>query len=103
MVNKSVIVTQVELRKKPGHLYFIDGDGDIANRKANPGHTPSGPLGVNHPNRKVLKLGIKKQRGWMYYLERVNRKDPSDPRHYVRSQPMRQFVRRNRSKTTKKS
>lgn len=73
-------MTTVDLEREPGHLYFIDKDGDLAKRRRNPGHHPKSSY--NFPNKKVLKLGIQKRRGYLYFLDGQGR---------VISQPMRQF------------
>jgi hypothetical protein len=66
---KHQLVTEVTFKREPGHLYFLDKAGDVGKRKINKGHTPSGPYGENHPNLKVLKLGLKKTPGYLYFLK----------------------------------
>lgn len=66
---KQEIVAEAELVREGGHLYFLDKQGDISKRKANKGHTPSGPYGENHPIKKVVKLGLEKQPGYLYFLK----------------------------------
>ena len=66
MTNEKTVVARAYLVRRPGHLYFIDKDGDISSVPRAVGHYP-GPSG---PKLKAVRLGIKKKHGHMYWLER---------------------------------
>lgn len=67
--SKQEVVAEAQLSREKGYLYFLDKQGDIGRRRRNTGHVGSGPLGENHPNEKVVKLGVKKQKGYLYFLK----------------------------------
>ena len=71
--SNAVLVARPAFTREPGHLYFVDKDGDVCKRFRNRGHTPSGPLGENHPTIKVAKTSIKRRRGYWYYVDGQNR------------------------------
>lgn len=65
-------IPSAQFKRAPGYLYFVDREGDISRRQRNDGHVPSGPHGENHPNEKVVKVGLEKKPGLWYYVEGNN-------------------------------
>lgn len=57
-------VAKVDHKPEPGFLYFIDKQGDVSKIKRNDGHV----LGRQHEPIKVHTIGIKKRKGYMYFM-----------------------------------
>lgn len=65
MTLPKTIVKVPNLRRKPGHLYYISTGGNLMALKRNPGHV----LGRVHTPTMARRLGIKKVPGYLYYLK----------------------------------
>lgn len=64
---KRVVAEVAGVTMKPGHLYFINKQGNLGSIQRNPGHV----IGAQHPKRLVKKLSIVKRKGYMYYPKPV--------------------------------
>lgn len=61
-----VVASGVKFVREKGFLYFVDREGDVSRVPRSIGHYP-GPTGRK---QKVVKVGLKKQPGLWYYLEK---------------------------------
>ena len=80
MNRQKVVATVPTLRRQKRTLYCIDKDGDICAFRQAVGH-----YSVPTKIRKVLRLGLRKEKGYLYYLNGKNQ---------VIQQPMYQFRKR---------
>ena len=58
-------VAKTGVRRDPGLIYFIDGDGDVAAVRSGREGQDAGPP------EKVVRLGITKEAGYLYYLDQA--------------------------------
>jgi len=61
---KKEVVAKLDLNPRPGTLYHLDPDGDVAACLRSVGH-----YSTPRRTRKVLRLGIKRERGYLYYYQ----------------------------------
>lgn len=53
------LVEKVEIKRTPGYLYFVDGDGDVSRTK----------MRGSGKKEKVKKTKLKRESGYLYYLK----------------------------------
>jgi hypothetical protein len=61
----TVVAARLDFKREPGWLYFVDKAGDLSRCTRAVGHYSEPPK----KTEKVVKLGIKKQKGLWYYAK----------------------------------
>ena len=61
------IIVKKVITRKPGHLYYVDGQGNVCEAvMARGGRKKTGSA----KKEKVAKAGVKKEKGYLYFIDK---------------------------------